>query len=76
MVDDGSRTILLIFADVTSFFEVQQNSGNGSFADFLAAISVNFVDSLALAKIGAQFWQYLINRVGPNQTQSDPIGPG
>jgi hypothetical protein len=51
-----------------------KNSGNGSFADFLAAISVNFIDS-GTRQNWPRFWQYSQSGlIRPDQTQSDLIG--
>jgi hypothetical protein len=50
-----------------------KNSGNGSFADFLAAISVNFIESGARQN-RARFWQYSRpDPIRPDQSGSGPI---
>jgi hypothetical protein len=70
---------------------LRKNLGNGNFADFLAIISVNFIESGAYQN-QAQFWRFSrsgpirpdqaqsgrsigIARINQNQAQPDPIRP-
>jgi hypothetical protein len=54
-----------------------RNSGNGSFADFLAAISVNFIESGAHQNRGPILVILPIRLIGPNQLGSgDQLGSG